>query len=164
MRHNCEPKSLQARIYRDRQNREKSVAFGYYQENQTAGLVVEPHTVSSFKVWLVKNFLKLLSAEVYVSAVLTLPFCLSFIIDHKGTIYYQIIRERKVRQLISDYKVFPSEWDDGRSMVTTTPKSERRSFVLSTYFKKKHDLCSQESTRGLQREAAGGFKIYERRL
>ena len=55
----------------------------------------------------------------------------SLVPGHQGTIYYQIIRERKVRQLISDYKVFPSEWDDGRSMVTTTPKSERRSFVLS---------------------------------
>ncbi len=32
------------------------------------------------------------------------------------------------------------------------------------YLKKKHDLCSQESARGLQREAAGGFKIFERRL
>ena len=55
----------------------------------------------------------------------------SLVPGHQGTVYYQIIRERKVRQLISDYKVFPSEWDDGRSMVTTTPKSERRSFVLS---------------------------------
>ena len=31
----------------------------------------------------------------------------SLVLGHQGTIYYQIIRERKVRQLISDYKVFP---------------------------------------------------------
>ena len=51
--------------------------------------------------------------------------------DHEGTIYYQIIHERKVRQLLSDYKVFPSEWDESRSMVTTTQKSERKAFILS---------------------------------
>lgn len=55
----------------------------------------------------------------------------STVADHEGTIYYQIIHERKVRQLLSDYKVFPSEWDESRSMVTTTKKSERKSFILS---------------------------------
>ena len=55
----------------------------------------------------------------------------STVADHEGTIYYQIIHERKVRQLLSDYKVFQSEWDESRSMVTTTQKSERKSFILS---------------------------------
>lgn len=55
----------------------------------------------------------------------------STVADHEGTIYYQIIHERKLRQLLSDYKVFPSEWDESRSMVTTTQKSERKSFILS---------------------------------
>ena len=55
----------------------------------------------------------------------------STVADHEGTIYYQIIHERKVRQLLSDYKVFPSEWDESRSMVTTTQKSERKAFILS---------------------------------
>lgn len=55
----------------------------------------------------------------------------SAVADHEGTIYYQIIHERKVRQLLSDYKVFPTEWDESRSMVTTTQKSERKSFILS---------------------------------
>ncbi len=55
----------------------------------------------------------------------------STVADHEGTIYYQIIHERKVRQLLSDYKVFPSEWDESRSMVTTTHKSERKAFILS---------------------------------
>jgi len=36
----------------------------------------------------------------------------STIAGSEGTIYYQIIHEKKVRQLLSDYKVFPSEWDD----------------------------------------------------
>ena len=55
----------------------------------------------------------------------------STVADHEGTIYYQIIHERKVRQLLSDYKVFPSEWDESRSIVTTTQKSERKAFILS---------------------------------
>lgn len=55
----------------------------------------------------------------------------STVADHEGSIYYQIIHERKVRQLPTDYRVFPSEWDENRSMVTTTQKSDRKSFVLS---------------------------------
>lgn len=55
----------------------------------------------------------------------------STVADHEGTIYYQIIHERKVRQILTDYKVFSSEWDENRSMVTTTQKSERKSLILS---------------------------------
>lgn len=56
----------------------------------------------------------------------------STVAEHEGTIYYQIIHERKVRQLLSEYKVFPNEWDENRSIVvTTTQKSERKSFILS---------------------------------
>ena len=55
----------------------------------------------------------------------------STVADHEGTIYYQIIHERKVRQLLTEYKVFPIEWDESRFMVTTTQKSERKSFILS---------------------------------
>lgn len=51
--------------------------------------------------------------------------------DHEGTIFYQILHERKQRQLFSDYHVFPTEWDETRSMVTTTHNSERKSFILS---------------------------------
>lgn len=51
--------------------------------------------------------------------------------NHEGTIYYQIIHERKPRQLLTEYHVFPSEWDENRSMVITTQKSERKSFILS---------------------------------
>lgn len=55
----------------------------------------------------------------------------STVADHEGTIYHQIIHERKVRQLLTEYKVFPAEWDESRSMVTTTQKNERKSFILS---------------------------------
>lgn len=55
----------------------------------------------------------------------------STVTDREGTIYYQVIHERKVRQLLTSYHVFPSEWDEKRSMVTTSQKSERKSFILS---------------------------------
>lgn len=55
----------------------------------------------------------------------------STVADNEGTIFYQIIHERKQRLLFTDYHVFSTEWDEERSMVTTTFKSERKSFVLS---------------------------------
>ena len=55
----------------------------------------------------------------------------STIADHEGAIYYQIIHERKVRQLNTEYHVKPDEWDENRSMVTTKQSSERKSFILS---------------------------------
>lgn len=55
----------------------------------------------------------------------------STVTGREGTVYYQIIHERKVRQLLTDYHVFPSEWDEKRSTVTTSYKSERRSLILS---------------------------------
>lgn len=55
----------------------------------------------------------------------------STIADHEGAIYYQIIHERKVRQLNTEYHVKPEEWDENRSMVTTKQSSERKSFILS---------------------------------
>lgn len=51
--------------------------------------------------------------------------------DHEGTIFYQVILDRKVRQLNTDYHVLPEEWDETRSMVTTKHNSNRKSFILS---------------------------------
>lgn len=64
-------------------------------------------------------------------ATIKVKFRPSTITGREGIIYYQIIHERKVRQLLSDYHVFPSEWDENRSMVTTTHKSDRKSYILS---------------------------------
>ena len=64
-------------------------------------------------------------------ASIKVKFRSSTVADHEGVIYYQIIHERRVRQLLTDYKVFPDEWDENRSMVITSQKSERKSFILS---------------------------------
>lgn len=50
----------------------------------------------------------------------------STIPGHEGIIYYQIIHERKIRQLPTSYRIFSNEWDPDRSVVTTTQTSERR--------------------------------------
>ena len=55
----------------------------------------------------------------------------SAVADYEGTIFYQIIHNRKVRQLPSDYHVFASEWDEERCNVTTTQSSERKTLILS---------------------------------
>lgn len=64
-------------------------------------------------------------------ATIKVKFRPSTVADREGTIYYQIIHERKVRQLLSDYKVFATEWDEKRSMVITSHKSERKTLILS---------------------------------
>lgn len=64
-------------------------------------------------------------------ATIKVKFRPSTVSDREGTIYYQIIHERKVRQFLSDYRVFSYEWDENRSMVTTTQKSDRKSYILS---------------------------------
>lgn len=53
------------------------------------------------------------------------------IAGNEGAIYYQIIHERKARQLNTEYHVMPEEWDESRSMVTSKQPSERKSYILS---------------------------------
>ncbi len=50
---------------------------------------------------------------------------------NEGSIYYQIIHERKVRQLPTNYKIFPKEWDENRSTVVSPLKSDRKNYILS---------------------------------
>ncbi len=64
-------------------------------------------------------------------ATIKVKFRPSTVADREGTIYYRIIHERKVRQFLSDCRVFSYEWDESRSMVTTTLKSDRKSYILS---------------------------------
>lgn len=64
-------------------------------------------------------------------ATVKVKFRPSTVADREGTIYYQIIHERKVRQLLSNYHVFHNEWNENRSMVANPSHSERMSFLLS---------------------------------
>lgn len=64
-------------------------------------------------------------------ASIKIKFRPSTLAAHEGTIYYQIIHGRKPRQLLTDYHVFPSEWDERRSMAVTSQKSERKAYIFS---------------------------------
>lgn len=73
-------------------------------------------------------------------ALIKIKFRPSAVADREGSIYYQIIHEKKVRQLLSDYKVFPSEWDESRSMVTPPPEGKRRALLLSISERIRRDM------------------------
>lgn len=64
-------------------------------------------------------------------ASIKIKFRPSTVTDREGTIYYQIIHGRKVRQMLTGYKVFTSEWDERQSMVTALRKSDRKLVILS---------------------------------
>lgn len=62
------------------------------------------------------------------------------IVDAKqGVIYYQIIQNRVVRQLTTDYRIFSNEWD-GESIQTAGSDSERRNYLKTTRERIKWDL------------------------
>ena len=50
-------------------------------------------------------------------ATIKVKFRPSTVADREGTIYYQIIHERKVRQFLSNYRVFSYEWDEMRTVL-----------------------------------------------
>lgn len=50
--------------------------------------------------------------------------------DRKGTVYYQILHDRKVRQLNTKYRIYADEWDEKRSVIFTKRISERKDIVL----------------------------------
>ena len=51
----------------------------------------------------------------------------------KGTLYYQVIHNRVVRQIYTDYKLFASEWDCHSEAVILhrVPNKERNNYLLS---------------------------------
>lgn len=64
----------------------------------------------------------------------------STVADREGTIYYQIIHERKVRQLLSDYHVMPTEWNEARSMVIISQKNSRKLLIFAIRERILHDV------------------------
>ncbi len=51
--------------------------------------------------------------------------------EREGTIYYQIIHDRVIRQLLTDYHIFSSEWDGASECLFILPTSERLDFLTS---------------------------------
>lgn len=50
---------------------------------------------------------------------------------HEGSIYYQIIHNRSVRQLSTGYRVYPHEWDTRRSIPVAPGYSDRLPHVMA---------------------------------
>lgn len=53
------------------------------------------------------------------------------VVGKEGTIFYSITHNRKKICLLTDYKLFPSEWDDRRSQLLITAHPERKHFLFS---------------------------------
>ncbi len=64
-------------------------------------------------------------------ATVKVKFRPSTVAGREGTVYYQIIHERRVRQLITSFRIHESEWDAARSMVRISHSSERRNHLLA---------------------------------
>lgn len=57
----------------------------------------------------------------------------STVVGQEGSIYYQILHERKPRQLSTEYKIFPSEWDGKRGQVATRNETSRQPLIRSLH-------------------------------
>lgn len=64
-------------------------------------------------------------------ASIKVKFRLSPTMNGQGSIYYQIIHDRKQKILFSAYRVFETEWSEGRHTVTVESSSSRYPFILS---------------------------------
>lgn len=64
-------------------------------------------------------------------ASIKIKFKPSTIENREGTVYYQIIHERRVRQLFTRYHIFEPEWDSERSAVIIGTDISRSMFIRS---------------------------------
>ena len=65
-----------------------------------------------------------------IMASVKVKFRPSAVDGQEGAVYYQIIHERRVRQLLSEFRVLPEEWCAERSTVTAAV-SGRREYVAA---------------------------------
>lgn len=81
----------------------------------------------------------------------------SAVAGREGTIYYQIIHERKVRQLHTEYHVMPDEWDEKRSIVTTGRSAGRKELILYIRERIARDI---ERLARIDRKLSGEYLCY----
>ena len=72
-------------------------------------------------------------------ASLKVKFRASTIEGKEGSIYYQIIHERKIRYIATAYRIYSWEWDEKRSTVTSTSQSSRKNEIMSIREKIRRD-------------------------
>ncbi len=64
----------------------------------------------------------------------------SILAEREGKIYYQIIHDRKSRQIMTDYRVYSTEWDEEKAEIRIDYKSDRRNYLSSIKYLIKSDL------------------------
>jgi len=65
-------------------------------------------------------------------ATVKVKFRPSSVNGREGTVYYQVIHNRVVRQVATDYKVYECEWDEKNHRIVTSRQSpDRTNFLLS---------------------------------
>lgn len=60
--------------------------------------------------------------------------------DRPGTIVYFVTHRRAVRQITTDYKVFPHEWDDKQSRPILVPTGERTAVIQTIAQRIRRDI------------------------
>lgn len=73
-------------------------------------------------------------------ASIKVKFRASSIAEREGTIFYQIIHDRKLRHITTDYHIMPSEWDEKRGKLIISQHSQRKSYILSMRERIRWDL------------------------
>lgn len=64
-------------------------------------------------------------------ASIKLKFKPSTLKDREGTVYYQVIHERRVKQLFTSYHLYSCEWDENKSSFKISSENKRFSLLLS---------------------------------
>ena len=73
-------------------------------------------------------------------ATVKLKFRPSTVADRPGTIVYFITHRRIVRQITTEYKVFPDEWDEKQSRLVIVPENGRAEIVRTLLQKIRRDM------------------------
>lgn len=73
-------------------------------------------------------------------ATVKLKFRPSTVSDRPGTIVYFITHRRIVRQITTEYKVFPDEWDEKQSRLVIVPENGRAEIVRTLLQKIRRDM------------------------
>ena len=66
-----------------------------------------------------------------------LKFRVSSLPEKEGTLYFQVIHERVVKQIGTSYRIYESEWDEYRSDI-----------VMQSLIAPNHQICSGENCMG----------------
>ena len=75
-----------------------------------------------------------------MSTSIKVKFRQSTVPEQKGSIYFQIIHDRVVRQLATAYKIYPSEWDDKHSTIIINANSTRKRLLQSIHSRIRLDM------------------------